>query len=321
MTRTTGADVGAESGAFDDLPMIPELGLRHAWDVFGRDDDLGTLNLLTEERVREAAALATSGETIALSLPVTEPDPPFWGREPVVHTIFQADRNTMDDRLDGLYLQGSTQWDGLRHVRCREFGFFGGVTDDPVPGSGRLGIDHVARRGIVGRGVLLDVARFAEASGTPLSALAGTPVEPRVLAGCAEGQGVEIRHGDILCVRLGWTTAYRALTREERVAYSAAPAFAGLSAGEETARFLWDAHVAAVACDNPAVEVAPGDPRVGSLHRRLIPLLGLTLGELFDLDHLAERCAADGRYAFLFVASPLNVPGGLGSPGNAIAIR
>ncbi|MEO5902224.1 MAG: cyclase family protein, partial [Ilumatobacteraceae bacterium] len=78
---------------------------------------------------------------------------------------------------------------------------------------------------------------------------------------------------------------------------------------------------AAVCCDNPAVEVVPGDPAVGSLHRRLLPTLGTTLGEMFDLDRLATACRADGRWTFFFVAAPLHLPGGLGSPGNAVAIR
>ena len=86
------------------------------------------------------------------------------------------------------------------------------------------------------------------------------------------------------------------------------------------ARFLWDAHAAAVVCDNPAVEVVPGDATVGSLHRRLIPLLGLALGEMFDLETLAQRCGAAGRWTFMFVAVPLKVPGAIGSPGNAVAI-
>jgi hypothetical protein len=73
--------------------------------------------------------------------------------------------------------------------------------------------------------------------------------------------------------------------------------------------------------DNPAVEVVPGDPEAGSLHRRLIPLLGFPLGEFFVLDGLAQACAQDGRYTCLFVGVPLNLPGGVGSPGNAIAIR
>jgi hypothetical protein len=72
--------------------------------------------------------------------------------------------------------------------------------------------------------------------------------------------------------------------------------------------------------DNPGFEWAPGSPEEGFLHRRLQPMLGLVMGELLDLDTLAERCRALGRHEFLFVAVPLPVPGGLSSPANAIAI-
>ena len=95
----------------------------------------------------------------------------------------------------------------------------------------------------------------------------------------------------------------------------------GLYAGEEMAEYLWDRGVVGVVTDNPAVEVVPGSREAGSLHRRLIPLLGFALGELFDLEALAADCAGDGRYSCLFVGVPLNLPGGVGSPGNAIAIK
>ena len=115
--------------------------------------------------------------------------------------------------------------------------------------------------------------------------------------------------------------AYLRLDADQRTAYAAEPTFAGLHAGEDMARFLWNAHPAALCCDNPAVEVVPGNPAIGSLHRRLLPMLGMALGEMFDFETLAERCRADGRWTFFFVAAPLHVPGGLGSPGNALAIR
>ena len=59
---------------------------------------------------------------------------------------------------------------------------------------------------------------------------------------------------------------------------------------------------------------------MGSLHRRVLPLLGLALGEMFDFEALADRCRQLGRWEFLFVAAPLKLPGGIGSPGNAVAI-
>ena len=84
---------------------------------------------------------------------------------------------------------------------------------------------------------------------------------------------------------------------------------------------MWNSHPAALVADNPAVEMVPGDPKVGSLHRRMIPTLGMALGEFFDFDRLASACRADGRWTFFFVAQPLHLPRGIGSPGNAVAIR
>ena len=73
------------------------------------------------------------------------------------------------------------------------------------------------------------------------------------------------------------------------------PMTVGLDASAEMARFLWDSGCCAVAADNPAVEVLPGNGGFGSLHRRLIPALGMPLGELWDLDGLASACAESGR--------------------------
>jgi hypothetical protein len=87
------------------------------------------------------------------------------------------------------------------------------------------------------------------------------------------------------------------------------------------ARFLWDQHFAALAVDNNAVESFPGDPNVGYLHRRLIPLLGFALGEWFNFEELGRSCAEDGRNTCFFVSMPLNLPGGVGSPANAVAVK
>ncbi|HVE25009.1 MAG TPA: hypothetical protein VNC22_06380, partial [Sporichthya sp.] len=114
---------------------------------------------------------------------------------------------------------------------------------------------------------------------------------------------------------------YRGLSADGRVAMSASPAFAGLDGSAEVAEQLWNWNGAAVAADNPAIERAPGDAAIGSLHRRLLPLLGFALGELFDLDDLAAACRADGRWSFFCVGVPHRVPGSLASAANAIALR
>ncbi|MCU1673674.1 MAG: hypothetical protein JWN77_1787 [Frankiales bacterium] len=315
---------GLELPPYAELPLLPGLQIAHSWDVFGPDDELGTLNLLDDATVLAALQAAVTGERVGLTLTTSEIDPPLYGREPLRHTLLPMDRNTWDDRLDAFYPQASSQWDGLRHVRCRELGFYGGVLDSPPEQGSRLGIDHWADRGIVGRGVLLDIDRFLRESGGDYDAMTDVSVGADLLRSVAASQHVEIRRGDVLCLRFGWVAGYRALDPAERRAYAAipgSPPYAGLAADSELAAALWDWQVAAIACDNPAAEVSPGDPAVGSLHRRLQPGLGLAVGELFDLEELASRCAADRRWTFLFLAVPLNLAGGVGSPANAVAVR
>jgi hypothetical protein len=100
----------------------------------------------------------------------------------------------------------------------------------------------------------------------------------------------------------------------------------GLEHSPEMAAYLWDAHVAGVASDNPALEVWPPDTRTenwpfGFLHRALIGAFGMAIGELWWLADLAEACLADGRNEMLLTSAPLHVRGGIGSPANALAIR
>jgi kynurenine formamidase len=134
-------------------------------------------------------------------------------------------------------------------------------------------------------------------------------------------------------IRTGWIGHFReSLHREDGVLHSP-----GLCQTEETAAWLWNHRVAMVASDNVALEAWPateseltvdaeatGELEVsshsGMLHRILIPLLGLTIGELWDLDALAAACAKRGRYDVFLTAQPLNMLGGVGSPANALAI-
>jgi hypothetical protein len=90
----------------------------------------------------------------------------------------------------------------------------------------------------------------------------------------------------------------------------------GLDPGEETVQWLWDTGITAVIADNPAVEAFPFDAEGASL----LALLGVPLGELWYLDTLAAHCAAQRRYTGLLTAAPLNLPGGIGSPANGLAL-
>jgi len=310
----------AETTRYRDLPVIPEIGLPHAWNVFGREDEVGTLNLLTDERRLSALRVPTLGRVFNLSLPLNMPDPPMFGRQQYRHHVFSS-RNGQDDYLDGFYLQGSSQLDGLRHVRAREFGFYGGRQDDEAGASGsKLGIEHWASRGVVGRGVLLDVSRHLDAMGTPVAPWAGGALTADLLREVASAQGVHFSVGDILMVRTGWMGAYLSLSVQGRAEVAESRSWVGLEADAAMAEFLWDNHFAALVVDNPAVEHSPGDPRVGSLHRRMIPLLGMAMGEFWNLEELAKFAAESRNYYSLLVSVPLNIPGGVGSPANAIAV-
>ena len=316
-----------------DRPRYSELPGGFAWDLL--DPALGSLELLTPERVAAAGALVRSGRRFSLNLPLDLPDPPFFGRQAMRHEVFELLPGfVLDDKLDNFYPQASTQWDAFSHYAHRERGYFGGV-DVETAKAGRLGIDAWARVGIAGRGVLLDVARHASATGGTLAVDDATVISPEQLAATAAWAGVELQTGDILCVRTGWVGYYRGLDADRRAEMSKASTdysfqnfrTPGLGPGPAVAEYLWDHGVAALAVDNPAVE--PFGPATtdgtydadDSLHTRVLAMLGIPLGEFFDFDALADDCAADGRWAFLFTSAPLAIPGGIGSPPNALAIK
>ena len=308
---------------YKDLPEFKELDCRHAWGVFGKDDQLGRINLMTAETVQAAAAEVRRGARFNISLPLDHPEPSWsHNRKNYKHNIFSANRNSQDDYLDSFYMQRSTQWDSLRHVRAREFGFWGGRQEaEAGPGGAFLGIEKWVEHGMVGRGVLLDVARYQASIGQPLDARKGTPITVDMLKATLDKQGSTLQSGDVLMLRTGYVDYYLQASKEERIHMSEHHDCPGLHAGHEVTEFLWDSGISAIAADNPAVEVVPGAPESGSMHRRLIPLLGFALGEFFSLGEIAEDCAKDGRYTCMFVAVPLNLPGAVGSPGNAIAMK
>jgi kynurenine formamidase len=308
-------------------PRYAELPDGCAWDVL--DPELGSLSLLTPERVAAAARLVRSGTRFSLDLPIDQPDPPFFGREPVRHTVFDFSETVLDDRLDNFFPQGSTQWDAFSHFAHSTRGFFGGHDKAAIVERHALGIDAWHPAGIVGRGVLLDVARHVDIPGD-----SSFTVTPELLDETAAAQDVEVHEGDVLCVRVGWMTWYRSLDATGRAALAEKSrgsfegfALPGVGPGAATAEWLWDHGVVALAVDNPAVEPFP--PSVGGgpfraddmVHVRVLSMLGIPLGEFFDLDALADDCASDGIYEFLFTSAPLGIPGGIGSPPNALAIK
>ncbi|TAP39111.1 cyclase family protein [Arthrobacter sp. S39] len=297
---------------YSDLPELGGLDVRHSWNVLS--SPIGTLSFVEPDDVTRAARLVTTGTTIPLNLPINAFDPPLFGRLPMTHTVLQPSVNEAEDLIDSFNPQASSQLDGLAHIRAREFGYFGGLLELSQARE-RIGIQHVASRGIAARGVLLDLAERDISEG--MSPFDGRMYDTGFLNDVAEAQGVEIRAGDVLLIRTGWASSYLQHSVSNRIAPTS---WNGLRADETMAAWLWDHRIAAVGADNPAVECAPGAREIGSLHRRLLPALGMSMFELLDLDRLSETCKRLGRWEFFFVSVPLHVAGGVSSPANAMAI-
>ena len=314
--------------AADGLPTYAELSAREDaprganWGVFGPDDQLGTINFLTPERVVAARACIRKGVSFGLNWRIDLPDPPLFGRGAHRHTVKQLEPGyVLDDYLDSFYPQRSSQWDSLAHAGHPRHGFYNFASVAQCEAGERNGIEHLARRGIAGRGVLLDVARHQERKGAPIDPRAPFRITPELLDEVAAAEGVTLRAGDILLVRSGWMAGYLALDAAGRAALQEEMRFPGLDASIAMAGWLWDHRLAAVAGDGPAVEFNPPDPATGWLHVRALAYLGMPFGEMWDIEALAADCAADRVYDCFLASEPLHIPGGIGSPPNAVAIK
>ena len=313
--------------SYDELPIDPRMPARSAWGVFGTDDELGTLNLLDDERVLRASRLVRKGAVFSLNWRLEEPDPPLFGRKALQHEFVDGGHRGVDDYYNRFHPQASSQWDALSHIPHPDHGFYNGRSLEdirPITGN-KNGIHHAARRGIAGRFVLADVERYRRRVGRPIRNDLSDAIGVEDLEATLADQQVELEVGDILLIRLGWIEWYEAHADPETrrdLASSELPRSPGLKQEPALVRWLWDRHVAAVAADNPGLEATPFEFAVGSfLHYDLIPLLGITVGELFELGRLADDCASDGVYEGMFVAAPLNKLGGIGSSANALALK
>ena len=313
-----------------DAKTVRDWGQRYSnWGRWGDEDERGTLNFITPERRLSAIQLPRRGIAISCALPFDHngPQTGYAGRHNPVHTMIQDGGDALagaQDHLAGGFryaddaismpLQCGTQWDALSHV------FYDGkmyngrdVSEVTSRGAAKNGIEQL-RNDVVGRGVLLDLPRYR---GVPWLEN-GTPNLPDELDGCAEACGVAIESGDIVLVRTGMMT--RCLEEASWKGYCGGEA-PGLSV--YCGRWLYEREVAAVATDTWGVEVIPNETHdcFQPLHMISLRNTGLLLGEIFHLDALADACAEDGVYQFLFVAAPLPISGAVGSPINPLAIK
>jgi len=324
----------AEASELSETPQTPqslkslksetfrEIGARLSnWGRWGVADERGTANLITPERLVAAGKLIRQGKVFDLGIPVAADGPNGTHRQNPLHVMLETGQGQQipcgtrySDDYIAMPSQSSTQWDALAHVYYDDRLYNGfAASSITVKGAGRCSIDKQAK-GIAGRGVLLDVAALYGVEWLP----AGTVITPADLDAAAERQGgVQVGAGDVLLVRTGWRRKF--LTEHDSAQFLAGEPGLGMGCCE----WLKERDVAAVAADNWAVEVLPGEVpgEFLTVHLVLIRDMGMTLGELLDLEELAADCEADGVWEFFFTAPPLKVTGGVGTPINPLALK
>jgi kynurenine formamidase len=291
------------------------------WGRWGDDDEKGAVNLITPERVAAAAQLVKRGAIFDLGIPFDGNGPqPGGGR---INPVRLMSETGQDQEYPGAFhyaddfvfmpLQAASQWDGLAHVFYDDQLYNGFPSSDVSPhGAKHCSIDKMAK-GIVGRGVLLDIARLKGVDWLQ----AGEVITPEDFDAAVERQGVEIQSGDILFFRTGWRTKFK--QEQDANAFMAGEPGIGIACAD----WLHERDVAVIASDNWAIEVLPGedDANVFNVHMVLIRDMGMTLGEILDLDELADDCAEDGVYEFFCTAPPIKFTNAVGSPINPLAIK
>ena len=298
------------------------------WGKWGADDEKGALNYITDAKRAEAAGLVRKGQTFSLGLPLQSGAGPQLGGAGRINPLHFMTATGCDptsgydlgggarftDDFLAIAVQGSTQWDALCHVYYGDKLYNGhDATHVDSHGAHRNGIEKV-HSDFVTRGVLLDIARLKGV--TCLDR--GYAITVADLEEAEKAHGVTVGEGDILLVRTGlMTTVTDDWTDWTEFRNGPEP---GLH--WETATWLGERRVAAVAADNQMVEAGGVIEDIAiPFHMIALTNLGMHLGEFWNLEDLAADCAADGVYECLLVAQALQIQGGTGSPLNPIAMK
>ncbi|MFE9022131.1 cyclase family protein [Streptomyces sp. NPDC007808] len=291
------------------------------WGRWGADDEIGTLNLITEEVVREAASCVRTGRRVPLALPLRQDGVQTGvipGRVNPLHSMVQINQELFgpgtvacSDDIVTMGLQAATHWDALTHV-SHSGRLYNGRPANTVTAHGGAefsGIDKA--RHIVSRGVLLDVAR---ARGVPRLD-GGYAVTPQDLEAAEELAGTRVRAGDIVLVRTGQIQVYLA---GDRHAYGYPSP--GLSV--RTPEWFHARDVAAVANDTLTFEIFPPETEDLWLPVHALDLveMGMLQGQNWNLEELSTACGQEGRYTFLLSAMPEPFVGATGTPVAPVAV-
>lgn len=304
------------------------------WGKWGEGDEIGALNYLDAAQAKRGAQAVRSGKTFTLQIPMTHDDGPvFPGRVAMQHYMSQdealygsgkadpvAGGIKYSDDVAFMYLQGTTHVDALAHAWYGEQ-IYGGVSaNSTVHGHAAADVAALGERGIVGRGVLLDVGRHRGGDNGRLAP--DTCIHLEDLKATAKAQEIEVAKRDILVIRTGSLVRYY---EDEPDAEWNAMNEPGLCYSRELLQWLDARQTPAILMDNIAIEKVvqeiDGEQLVIPLHGALMRDMGIVLSEINWLEDLADDSAADGQYSFLLTAAPLKVEEGSGAPVNPVAIK
>lgn len=313
------------------LDGVKQLALRlRNWGRWGSDDELGTVNFATADKIVSAARLVKKGRVFSLSIPFDSAGPqrpsPGERRFNPIHTMLRTGADvTADVPISWPFFRGSddlvilptqcaTHWDALSHV-FYEKKMWNGYECSLVTSGGaqKNGIENYKDK-IVGRGVLLDIARCKKVKWLASS----YEITSEDLDECCRWERVNVERGDFLLIRTGRMRQVKEEGDWEDYAGGDSPGLA-----IETAEWLHRREVAAVAADTWGVEVRPNATKdcMQPWHVVVLPNMGLLMGEIFDLEGLGEDCDEDKVYEFMFVAPVIPFTGAVGSPTNPLAIK
>lgn len=305
------------------MERVREIAARVSnWGRWGADDERGTINYITPEKIRRAGSCIRKGKVFSLGLNFGSDGPQIGqgGRVNPQHFMTATDSPVYPtspfrfaDDVVVMGLQCATQWDSLAHVHY-DGQLYNGYPATSITSAGASKNAITAQaNGIVGRGVLLDVARAQDTE----RLVPGYPITPFDLDATERAHDIQVESGDVVLIRTGHLNVFK--VDGDRVGYMRQMPGLSLSCAE----WLHQRQVAAIATDTNAVEVIPFEDPGTPLPFHLVAIrdMGLTLGEMFDLEALASDCAVDGTYEFFFSAPPLRVSGGVGSPLNPLAVK
>ncbi|CAI3803871.1 cyclase family protein [Pseudarthrobacter sp. MM222] len=302
-----------------------------SWGLFP-EPDRGTPSFIAQDAILRAKNCIRSGAVFGLDYPADAFDPGMSIRRTAPrHTIYSSHPAHRDDYVDGYYLQGSTQIDGLRHRRADDVGFYNGTPDARITeGTPDLGIQEWAEKPIVSRGVLVDLHGYRAGQGNPVDHANGEPLSLALIQEAMEAQSLSIRPGDVLMLHTGWCEWFLALSLEKKQRARDGRRASGVAQSQEFVAWAWDHQLALVAADNFAFECLPPVPDSpflhsapndrGMMHQQLLAKLGMPLGELWRLGPLSRHMQTTGNWDAFLSIKPLNITGGTGSPANATAV-